>query len=362
MLGRVVCTVRLNSSRRSLSQRSYADVPQSAKVISYTSTGSASEVLQIKEEKLPSLGNDQIVVKMLASPINHADLNMVEGTYGTHPDLPAVGGNEGVGVVVAKGSGVSSLKEGDYVIPAVSGLGTWRTAGVFKGKDWISVPKDIKKEYLATLSTPSTALRLLTDFAKLREGDFIIQNGASGAVGSAVVQIAAAKKIKTINIIKDAAIEPESKIERLKSIGGSMAVTASYAASAQFRRLISESSKPKLALNCVGGASATELARSLGDGGTLVTYGGMSHRPVTLPTSLFIFKGINSTGFWLTNWLKNASPQERDAMLQEIYGLVRSDKIKIMMETWSLSRFAGALKRHHEQGRDRKVILTMDNL
>lgn len=45
------------------------------------------------------------------------------GNYGLLPKLPAVGGNEGVGQVVAVGSSVSRLKPGDWVIPASAGLG-----------------------------------------------------------------------------------------------------------------------------------------------------------------------------------------------------------------------------------------------
>jgi len=344
-------------------QRAYSnEVPTSAKFVSFSSTGSPSQVLEMKEEKLGQVGRDQILVKMLASPINHADINVIEGNYGTHANLPAVAGNEGVGIVVAKGSGVSNLKEGDYVVPNVAGQGTWRTAGIFAGKDWMSVPKDLKKEYLATLSTPSTAIRLLTDFAKLGEGDVVLQNAASGAVGSAVVQIAAAKKIKTINIIRHDAPELEAKIERLKAQGGQMAVTQTYANSPQFRRLLADVPAPKLALNAVGGASATELARSLGEGGTLVTYGGMSKRPVILPTSLLIFKGIQSRGFWLTHWLKNAAPGERETMLQEIYGYIRSGKLKTRMETHSLANYASALAKHQdpEMFRDRKIVLVMN--
>jgi trans-2-enoyl-CoA reductase len=47
---------------------------------------------------------------------------------------------------------------------------------------------------------------------------------------------------------------------------------------------------PKLGLNCVGGKSASELIRKLGQKGVMVTYGGMSREPVTVPTSLLIFK------------------------------------------------------------------------
>lgn len=45
------------------------------------------------------------------------------GTYAILPDLPAVGGNEGVGQIVEIGSKVKSLKLGDWIIPKDAGLG-----------------------------------------------------------------------------------------------------------------------------------------------------------------------------------------------------------------------------------------------
>lgn len=66
------------------------------------------------------------------------------------------------------------------------------------------VPKEIPMEYLASISVnPATALRLLEDFESLKEGDVVIQNGASSMVGSCVIQIAKQRKIKTINILRN---------------------------------------------------------------------------------------------------------------------------------------------------------------
>lgn len=45
------------------------------------------------------------------------------GTYAILPELPAVGGNEGVGQVVKVGSQVKSLNTGEWVIPRDAGLG-----------------------------------------------------------------------------------------------------------------------------------------------------------------------------------------------------------------------------------------------
>lgn len=50
-------------------------------------------------------------------------MGVFSGTYAILPDLPAVGGNEGVAQVVEVGSQVKSLKTGDWVIPKDAGLG-----------------------------------------------------------------------------------------------------------------------------------------------------------------------------------------------------------------------------------------------
>lgn len=80
--------------------------------------------VRIKERVLEPVGAGQVQVRMLFAPINPADLNMIQGSYPIHPELPAVGGNEGVGRVVSVGAGVSKFRVGDLVIPVSPSLGT----------------------------------------------------------------------------------------------------------------------------------------------------------------------------------------------------------------------------------------------
>lgn len=55
----------------------------------------------------------------------------------------------------------------------------------------IRVRNDIPVEGAATLMiNPATALRMLEDYVPLKEGDWVVQNGANSAVGLAVIQIA----------------------------------------------------------------------------------------------------------------------------------------------------------------------------
>jgi trans-2-enoyl-CoA reductase len=93
-------------------------------------------------------------------------------------------------------------------------------------------------------------------------GDVIIQNGSNSMVGLSVVQLAAARGVKTINIVRDRP-EIEHSVTRIKQLGGHLVVTEDYFNSSYFSRLISDLPKPKLGLNCVGGQSATDILRSL---------------------------------------------------------------------------------------------------
>lgn len=47
------------------------------------------------------------------------------GVYPVGPPVPAVGGNEGVGEVIAVADGVENLAVNDWVIPAKAGLGRY---------------------------------------------------------------------------------------------------------------------------------------------------------------------------------------------------------------------------------------------
>lgn len=51
---------------------------------------------------------------------------------------------------------------------------------------------------------------MLKDFIDLQPGDWVIQNGANSAVGQAVIQIAAARGLKTINLIRDRFVVPSA--------------------------------------------------------------------------------------------------------------------------------------------------------
>ncbi|XP_032752802.1 enoyl-[acyl-carrier-protein] reductase, mitochondrial isoform X2 [Rattus rattus] len=315
---------------------------------------------RLKNLELTAVEGSDVHVKMLAAPINPSDINMIQGNYGLLPKLPAVGGNEGVGQVIAVGSSVSGLKPGDWVIPANAGLGTWRTEAVFSEEALIGVPKDIPLQSAATLGVnPCTAYRMLVDFEQLQPGDSVIQNASNSGVGQAVIQIASALGLKTINVIRD---RPDIKklTDRLKDLGADYVLTEEELRMPETKNIFKDLPLPRLALNCVGGKSSTELLRHLAPGGTMVTYGGMAKQPVTASVSMLIFKDLKLRGFWLSQWKKNHSPDEFKGLILILCNLIRQGQLTA--PAWSgvpLQDYQQALEASMKPFVSSKQILTM---
>lgn len=84
--------------------------------------------------------------------------------------------------------------------------GTWTSHSNLSLGSLFPIPKrpNLSSISVATLSVnPGTAYRLLKDFSPLRPGDYIMQNGANSQVGLAVIQLARAWGIRTINFVRD---------------------------------------------------------------------------------------------------------------------------------------------------------------
>jgi len=71
--------------------------------------------LMLREWDIPTPGSGQILVKTEACGVCHTDLHAARGDWPVKPTLPFIPGHEGIGVVVAIGSGVTTAKEGDRV-------------------------------------------------------------------------------------------------------------------------------------------------------------------------------------------------------------------------------------------------------
>jgi trans-2-enoyl-CoA reductase len=288
--------------------------------------------------------------------------SQIEGVYNIQPPLPAIGGNEGVAKIIALGPGVKGLKVGDWVIPASPGFGTWRSYAVcsLDSVDPIE-SKGVPLELAATISVnPCSAYRMLHDFTTLKSGDLLVQNGANSSVGMAVIQLARRMGVKTLNVVRDRPNLAELK-QRLLDLGATVVITEEELSNA---RMLAEAmtpfgdSLPILGLNCVGGSSASDIARLLKDGSNLVTYGGMSRKPVCVPTGRLIFNDLALRGFWLSRWTETHSKAERREMISNLLNIIREGEFKTFVTLKPFAQFEAAMAEARQGFKEGKIVLT----
>ena len=320
--------------------------------------GSLEGVELVKSElKVDRLKPGEVFVKLVAAPINPADINIIQGKYGTLPNLPANIGNEGLFQVLS--SQGENLKEGDFVVPVESGWGTWRSHAISQSSSFFKVPRNLDKHACATLCVnPPTALRMLSDFVELKPGDTVIQNGANSAVGQAVIQIGKSMKVNVVNIVRKR--EGQEELEGfLRSLGAEWIFTDDELRKPKLTNELWEKiPKARLGLNCVGGKATTDLVRLLDSDSTLVTYGGMSRQPLILNTADFIFKDLKCQGFWLTRW-KKKHPKEFEKTLHQLCQLIEEKQLKApKCDEFRLDDFQDALKAAQTPFKLSKILFT----
>jgi trans-2-enoyl-CoA reductase len=324
-----------------------------ARAMVYSSYGEPGDRLRAISYQLPDPKDDQVVLRLLAAPINPSDVNQVQGVYPARPPFTneldpetpsAVGGNEGVFEVIEVGKNVTSCKVGDWTLPAVGNFGTWRSHVLTDAKSVNALPnRNITPIQAATVSVnPATAHQMLREFADMRPGDFFIQNGANSGVGRAAIQLGHLWGLKSINVVRDRPDLDALKSE-LTSLGADYVVTEEEIGSKSIKPTIKEwtkDSQVKLALNGIGGKSCTSITRQLSPGGHLVTYGAMSKQPISLPTGLFIFSDIHAHGYWLSGWAKK-NPDGKFKVVTELLDLMSAGKVKdtpVTPHAWSQSQ------------------------
>ena len=320
----------------------------------FADCGKPDQVLRLEgfEPRQPDEG--EVLVRVDAAPINPADLNMIEGTYGVRPELPAGPGIEGCGVVEASRSNFFQLGQRVIFLRRAS---TWATHATVHEDHLMAVPGALDVHQAAMLKVnPATAWRLLHGFADLVAGDWVVQNAGNSAVGRCVIQLARECGFRTMSFVRRADLAAE-----LRGLGGDAVFSDDDAGHAEAHAMLG-GANARLAFNAVGGESALRLMKLLEEGGTHITYGAMARKPLTLPNGLLIFRDIRVRGLWVTKWLEKASSQEVRATYQTLAGLVADGRlVQAVDSVFPMENWQGALERLKDPERNGKVLLVARN-
>jgi len=310
------------------------------------------DVIKAVSFDVPAPGAGQAVVAVLASPINPSDVLMLTGGYGILPPLPAVGGSEGVGRVVAVGEGVSHLSEGQTVLlPA--GAGTWTSHLMADAKRLVPLPAGANAEQLSMMTVnPATASLMLSEFVSLQPGDWVIQNVANSGVGGYLVQLAKLRGYRTVNVVRR-----EGAVEAVKAEGGDVVVVDGDDLAKRVKEAVA-GAPIRLGIDAVGGKATNRLAMCVAEGGTVVNYGLMSGEPCVVSPQSFVFNDLTLRGFWLAKWFRVASREAQQALYGELTKLIAMGQLKARIHaTYPVENINDAIAAAATGERDGKILV-----
>jgi len=163
----------------------------------------APEVMKVEETRDPVAGHGEVLIKIEAVGVNPVDTYIRAGAYAILPELPYTPGGDAAGTVEALGKGVSGFAVGDRVYMA--GIAGGRNYGATAEKaavpETVLFPLPGNSDFAAgaALGVPyATAYFGLFQRGQAKPGQTLFVHGASGAVGTAALQMARAHGMTVI--------------------------------------------------------------------------------------------------------------------------------------------------------------------
>ncbi|WP_102794350.1 zinc-binding dehydrogenase [Bowmanella denitrificans] len=316
--------------------------------------------LQLVEKPVVMPQKGQVLVKMLASPVNPSDLVYLRGQYGLPPQDGTYAGFEGCGEVIAANAGLYGrwLVGKRVALSAQPGQdGLWARYACTLASYCLPLRKDIDNAQGATLIVnPLTSICLL-DRARKLGAKAIVINAAASQVGKGLIRYAQKLGIKTL-----ATVRSQANVETLKALGADwVLLTSAEDFSEQLKQAV-QASGASVLMDAVADDDTARVLRQMPAGSTAIVYGRLqeSQDPLGGKFSVadVIFRGISIEGFWLARTLKHApiwKVLNLNRKVQQLFadGTFHTD----IYAECGFDDFIAALEHYAEHKSDGKVLL-----
>jgi len=321
--------------------------------------GEPAQVLRCAERPRPEPGAGEVLLRMLAAPVNPSDLLNVRGKYAKLPSLPATPGFEGVGIVESAGPGLyGRLLVGRRVAAMNSRTGSWGEFAVVSARQAIPLSSRLPLEQAAMFFVnPATAYILTQKLLAVPPGEWLLQTAAGSALGRMVIRLGRRFGFRTLNIVRRA-----EQVDELKALGGDAVIAASGDDLRDKVRTARGAAGVRFAIDAVGGATASAIAGCLAPRGRLVLYGTLSLEPLSISPRELIGAGGTIEGFWLGSWMQRLNLVGKLRLVRMLTRLILEGVLKSEVgEVYPLEKIVEAVMTAERPARGGKVLLGMTN-
>ncbi len=256
------------------------------------------EVLELRELPIPALKPGFVKLKVEAVGINFADVLAVGGKYLTPTQTPLVPGMEFAGTVTELGQGVTGFTVGQQVA-CLGGRGGMAEYAVVPAQTLTPIPAGLNfAEAAAFPVSYYTAYMTLVTLGQAREGETVLVQGAAGALGTALIQVALALKLKVIALASS-----EDKLALARTLGAHHTLISERGDLVDAVKDIAGKQGVNLVVEITGGEMVGKSLKMLGNRGRLLIVGAASQEAASINPTLLMKKNLSVIGVWLTSMM-----------------------------------------------------------
>ncbi|WP_432050669.1 NAD(P)-dependent alcohol dehydrogenase [Verrucosispora sp. NA02020] len=320
------------------------------------------DVLRLQEVDRPVPAADQLLVRVHAAALNARDWHVLRGDpylarlaapqmMGLRGPRRVIRGTDFAGTVEAVGADIDRFRPGDEVYGDTGDL-----HGAFA--EYLCVPAARVESTPATLSVTqaaalplagNTALLGVRDVGRLRDGQHLLVNGASGGVGTFAVQIGKALGATVTAVCRT------RNVDLVRSLGADHVVDYTTHDFARLGR------RYDVLLDLVGNRSLADLRRALVPGGTLVLSGGGTFRgrPALVGPMALLLRAQVAARVTGERWELLATPPSRE-LLAGVRDLVEAGLVAPVVDrTYPLAEVPAAMRYLESEHARAKVVITV---
>lgn len=249
------------------------------------------EVLQIEDVPSPICGAEDILVSVVATALNRADLLQRMGFYpNPFPQGPEIPGLEFAGTVKAVGERVTSWKVGDHVMGIVSG-GAYAEELVLHERQAMAVPTSVSLSDAAAIPEVFiTAWDALVVQGGLTSGRWAMVHAGASGVGTAAIQICRAIGARIVVTCSS------GKVDACRKLGADVVVDYT---TEDFVAVVHEATGAQgvdVVLDVIGGDYVERNVAALAVKGRIIQVGVMAGKPVPFNVGVLLAKRATITG------------------------------------------------------------------
>jgi putative PIG3 family NAD(P)H quinone oxidoreductase len=324
------------------------------RAVTLPSYGDAS-VLTLADVPEPVAGRGEVVVDVVATAVNRADLLQRQGHYSPPPGASPYPGLECSGRISALGEGVSGWSVGDEVCALLSGGGYAEQVAVPAGQ-LLPVPSGVTLQEAAAL--PEVCCTVWSNvfvLAGLQPGEVLLVHGGTSGIGTMAVQLAARHGARVLCTVGS----PE-KARRAQELGAERAIRYRDEDFVEVVRELTDGAD--VVLDNLGASYLPRNVKALRTGGRLVVIGlqGGTKGELDLGALLTKRASVHATSL-------RARPAEEKAAIvaavrAQVWPAIESGEVRPVVDrVLPLAEVAAAHRVLEESGHVGKVVLSVSD-